>query len=161
MNLRAALFVILATPMTMDVAAADEAVWPDGPASEVATFATRLRYQIYADHCSGEVPRLEAEFDRLMESLDRRIQDMSARLLSSPDFNGMKNQVVPVEILIALKHSFHDMAHNVESLDAASSCPAALRNFAEMDDGTLETSLTANFTAVQNMSEKSGKARAP
>lgn len=160
MDLRHALFLVLAIPMAMPVATADEANWPTNPASEVATFATILRYRIYADHCSGKIPQLEAEFDHLMEGLDRRIRGISTRLLSTSEFEGMKEEVVPVEIMDAIKHSYHDLEHNVGTLDAASTCSTTLRTFGELGDEALEASLTANLTAVHNMSQKMQEGRA-
>lgn len=149
----------LAVALTISVASAAEAVWPEHPASEVATFATVLRFQIYADRCSGEIPELGAKFDSLVESLRDRIQGISTRLLASDEFKGMKDKVVPVEVIDALKHSFHDAEHNVERLDATSICPQALRDFGDLDDEALEFSLTANLTAVHNMSQKLEEAR--
>lgn len=160
MDFRKIVFLVFAMPLTIPVATAAEAVWPENSASEVATFATILRFQIYADRCSGEIPQLEAKFDRLMENLSHRIQSISTSLLASAEFNGMKDDLVPVEIMDALKHSFHDMAHNAERLDAASVCSNTLLNFGDMDDEALKASLTANLTAVRNMSEKIGKERA-
>lgn len=158
MNPSAALLIFLVMPMAT-TAAATEPAWPDGPASEVATFATMLRYHIYADHCSDKLPQLKPEFDSVIETLDRRIRAISAGLLSSSRFGGARNVMVPVEIMDAIKHSFHDMQHNVESRDAASICPASLRSFGDVDDEALETSLTENLTAVQNMSQKFEHAR--
>jgi hypothetical protein len=71
----------------------------------------------------------------------------------------MKDKLVPVEIIDALKHSFHDVTHNVERLDAASICSKALQNFGEIDNEALKAALTANLTAVQNMSQNLEKAR--
>jgi len=158
MNLKSALLA-LAMSLTIPIATADEAVWPKNSASEVSTFATILRFQIYADHCSGEMPQLAAKFDSLMKNLSSRIEGMSISLLASADFNGMKDQVVPVEIMDALKHSFHDLAHNVERLDAAT-CSKTLLDFVDLDDESLKSSLTANLTAVQNMSQKFEKTHA-
>jgi hypothetical protein len=153
MDFKNRLFLALAMAHTVSIATAAEAVWPKNPASEVATFATVLRFQIYADHCSDKMPQLEAKFDSLMESLSSRIQKMSMNLLATDEFNGMKNQLVPVEIFDALKHSFHDVTHNVESLDAVSICSKTLQNFGDMDDEALQSALAANLKAVQNMSQ--------
>lgn len=153
-------FLALAMALTISVATAAEPVWPKNTASEVATFATVLRYQIYADHCSDKIPQLEAKFNSLMESLSSRIQEMSKNLLATDEFNGMKNQLVPVEIFDALKHSFHDVAHNVEILDAATICSKTLQDFGDMDDQTLQSALAANLKAVQNMSQKLENERA-
>ena len=160
MNFKNTVFLALAMPLTSPVATAAEPVWPKNSVSEVSTFATILRFQIYADHCSAEIPQLEAKFDSLMENLSGRIQRMSVSLLATAEFSGVKDELVPGEIMDALKHSFHDMAHNVESLDAASICSKTLLNFADMDDEALKLSLTANLTAVQNMSQKIEEARA-
>lgn len=160
MNFRNLVFLVLATPLTISVATAAEAVWPRNSAGEVATFATILRFQIYADRCSDENPQLAEKVALLMENLSRRIQSISTILLSSAEFNGMKDDLVPVEIMDALKHSFHDVAHNVERLDAVSVCSKTLQGFGDMDDEALEASLTANLTAVQNMSQKFEKERA-
>lgn len=161
MNFKNTVFLPLATVLTISVATAAEAVWPKNSASEISTFATILRFQIYADYCSGEIPQLEAKFNSLMENLSIRIQSISISLLASDEFKGMKDKLVPVEIIDALKHSFHDVTHNVERLDAASMCSKTLQNFGEMDNEALKSALTANFTAVQNMSQKLEKARAP
>lgn len=160
MDFRNTVLLVLAMPLAISAATAAEAVWPKNSASEVATFATILRFQIYADHCSDQTPELAAKFDRLMENLSRRIQSISTSLLSSAEFNGMKDDLVPVEILDALEHSFHDLAHNVERLDAASGCSKTLLNFDDMDDEALTASLTANLKAVQNMSQKIESERA-
>jgi hypothetical protein len=154
MDFKNRLFLALAMAHTVSVATAAEAVWPKNSASEVATFATVLRFQIYADHCSDKIPQLEAQFDSLMESLSSRIQKLSMILLATDEFNGMKDTLVPVEIFDALKHSFHDVAHNVERLDAASICSKKLQDFGDMDDEALHSALAANLTAVQNMSQK-------
>jgi glutathionylspermidine synthase len=159
MNVKKTVLLALATAMTISVATAAEAVWPKNSVSEISTFATILRFQIYADHCSGEIPQLEAKFNSLMENLSSRIQSISTSLLASGEFNGMKDKLVPVEIIDALKHSFHDVTHNVERLDAASICSKALQNFGEIDNEALKAALTANLTAVQNMSQNLEKAR--
>lgn len=143
----------------MSVAPAAEATWPENPASEVSKFATVLRFQIYADRCSGEIPEAKAKFDSLMETLRDRIQRISTSVFASDEFNGMKDTVVPAEILDALKHSFHDAAHNLERLDAASTCSQALRDFGGLDDEALRLTFTANLTAVHNMSRKFEEAR--
>jgi hypothetical protein len=153
MNFKNSVFLALALALTISVATAAEAVWPKNSASEVATFATVLRFQIYADHCSDKSPQLEAQFDSLMESLSSRIQKLSMILLATDEFNGMKDTLVPVEIFDALKHSFHDVTHNVERLDAVSICSKTLQNFGDMDDEALQSALAANLKAVQNMSQ--------
>jgi hypothetical protein len=160
MNFKNSVFLALALALTISVATAAEAVWPKNSASEVATFATVLRFQIYADHCSDKIPQLEAQFDSLMESLSSRIQKLSMILLATDEFNGMKDTLVPVEIFDALKHSFHDVTHNVERLDAVSICSKTLQNFGDMDDEALQSALAANLTAVQNMSQKLESERA-
>jgi hypothetical protein len=160
MNFKNSVFLALALALTISVATAAEAVWPKNSASEVATFATVLRFQIYADHCSDKIPQLEAQFDSLMESLSSRIQKLSMILLATDEFNGMKDTLVPVEIFDALKHSFHDVTHNVERLDAVSICSKTLQNFGDMDDEALQSALAANLTAVQNMSQKLENERA-
>jgi hypothetical protein len=160
MNFKNTVFLALSMALTISVARADEAVWPKNSASEVATYATVLRFQIYADHCSDKIPQLEAKFDSLMESLGSRIQKMSMILLATDAFNSMKDKLVPVEIFDAIKHSFHDAAHNVERLDAASICSKKLQDFGDMDDEALQSALVANLTAVQNMSQKLENERA-
>ncbi len=149
----------LAVALTISVASAAEAEWPENSVSEVSTFATVLRFQIYADRCSAEIPELGPKFDSLMQSLRDRVQRISTSVLASDEFNGMKDKTVPVEVLDALKHSFHDAAHNVERLDAASICPKALRDFGGLEDEALKLTFTANLTAVHNMSQKLGEAR--
>ena len=149
----------LAVALMISVASAAEAAWPENPASEVATFATVLRFQIYADHCSGGIPELGAKFDSLMKNLRDRIQRISTTVLASDEYHGMKDKVVPVEVIDALKHSFHDVEHNVERLDVASVCPQALRDFGDLDDEALKLTFTSNLTAVHNMSLKLEEAR--
>jgi hypothetical protein len=156
--LRKLLFV-LAVPLVIPVATADEAVWPGSSVGEVSTFATVLRLQIHAEHCSAEIPQLAAQFDSLVHDLDSRIRKISASLLASAEFRDVKDEPVPVEIMDALKHSFHDMEHNVARLDAAA-CTRTLRDFGATDDASLVTSLTANLTGVQRMSQNIDKARA-
>lgn len=153
-------YLALAMTLTISFAAADEAVWPKNSASEVATFATVLRFQIYADHCSDKLPELAVKFDLLMESLSSRIEKLSLTVLATDEFNGMKDQLVPVEIFDALKHSFHDVTHNVERLDAASICSKTLQDFGDMDDEALQSTLVANLKAVRNMSQNFAKERA-
>lgn len=149
----------LAVALTISVASAAEAEWPENPAGEVAMFATALRFQIYADHCSAGMPELGAKFDSLMKSLRDRIKGISTSVLASEEYHGMKDKVVPVEVIDALKHSFHDAEHNVERLDVASVCPQSLRDFGALDDEALKLTFTSNLTAVHNMSQKLEEAR--
>ncbi|HWL62668.1 MAG TPA: hypothetical protein VNQ32_07715 [Steroidobacteraceae bacterium] len=149
----------LAVALAISVASAAEAEWPENPASEVATFATVLRFQIYADHCSAGLPALGAKFDSLMKSLRDRIRRISTSVLASDEYHGMKDKLVPVEVIDALKHSFHDVEHNVGRLDVASACPQALRDFGALDDEALKLTFTSNLTAVHNMSQKLEAAR--
>lgn len=151
----------LALALALSVASAGEAEWPENPASEVATFATALRFQIYADHCSAGMPELKASFDSLMKGLRDRIQGISTRVLASDEYHGMGDILVPVEVLDALKHSFHDAEHNVERLNVASTCPQALRDFGALDDESLRLTFTSNLKAVHTMSKQpeAGRAR--
>ncbi len=157
MTLRYSVFIVLAAAMTTSVAIAAEAVWPKESAGEVSRFVTMLRFRIYADHCSAEVPQLEPKFASLIEGLNSRMQGISKEVLASDEFKGMKETPVPAEIMDALKDSFHDMQHNFERLDAASTCPKTLQFLGDMDDESLKAGLTANFTAVLNMSQKLAK----
>ncbi len=61
----------------------------------------------------------------------------------------MKDKPVPAEIIDALKDSFDDARHNVERLDAASTCPKTLQNFREIDDESLMSGLTQVLTAIR------------
>lgn len=155
MILNRSCLVVLAIALATSVAAAAEVEveveWPRGSASDTAILATEMRFQIYADRCSAEVPQLKQKFDMLMGDLSRRIQGISTRLLASGKFKGMKDQQVPAEIVDALDDSFHDGKHNLERLDAAAICPKALQDFGGLDDESLTSSLAANLTAVQNM----------
>ncbi len=159
MYVRNTVFIALAMALTASAATAAEAVWPRNSANEVSIFVTILRFRIYADHCSAEIPQLEPKFASLMENLSSRIQGISMGLLALNEFKGMKDKPVPVEIIDALKDSFDDVKHNVERLDAASICSKTLQNFGEMDDEALKSALTANLTAVRNMSQNLAKAR--
>jgi hypothetical protein len=151
MNFRISLFIALATVSTAS-ASATEAVWPKNSAGELSLFVALLRFGIYADHCSVQVPHLKPGFEGLMKALDTRIQEISKGLLASDAFKGMKDKPVPPEIIDALKDSFDDMKHNVERRDAASICPETLQNLGETDDETLKHGLTEILTAVQTMS---------
>lgn len=153
------LSVALAAALAISAVSAAEPAWPENPASEVATFATVLRFQIYANHCSAGMPELGAKFNSLMRSLKDRILGISTTVLASSEYHDMKDKVVPVEVLEALKHSFHDAEHNVERLDVASICPQALRDFGALDDEALKLTFTSNLTAVHNMSQKHDEPR--
>jgi hypothetical protein len=144
----------LAIALTTSVATAAEAVWPKSSASDLSIFVTILRFRIYADHCSVEVPQLRQKFEILVENLNSRIQAISKELLASDEFKDINDKPVPADISYALKDSFDDVRHNVERLDAASICPNTLQNFVEMDDELLRSGLTANLTAIQNMIHK-------
>lgn len=144
---------VLAVAMATTVASETGADWPENPASEVATFATLLRFQIYADHCSAGMPGLKSNFDSLMQGLRDRIRGISTSVLASDEYKGMGDRVVPAEVLDALKHSFHDTEHNVERLNVATTCPQALRDFGALDDEALKLTFTSNLKAVHSMSK--------
>jgi hypothetical protein len=151
MNFRNSLFIALAVLLGTSVASAAEPVWPRNSASDFSIFVTLLRFRIYADHCSAEVPRLKPEFEGLMKDLNTHVQDISKGLLASDEFKGMNDTPVPTEIVDAFKDSFHDTKHNFERRDAASICPETLQSLGEMDDESLKSGLTQVLTAVQNM----------
>jgi len=159
-NFKYSLFITLAVALTTSVTIAAEPQWPKNSASDVSVFVTMLRFRIYADHCSANVPELKPMFESLMENLNNRIHGVSKALLASDEFKGMKERPVPVELIDALKDSYHDLQHNFERLDAASVCPKTLQNLGEMDDESLRSGLTANLTAVLNMSQKLDKSNA-
>jgi hypothetical protein len=154
MNLRKSVFIAVAMALAGSIATAAEAAWPRNSASDVSIFVTMLRFRIHAEHCSAKVPQLESKFDSLMKNLENRVQGISKSLLASDEFEGMKDEPVPAEIIDALQDSFDDGKHNLERLDAAAICPKALQNFGEMDDDALKSGLTANLKAVQNMIRK-------
>ena len=151
---RISVFIALAMTLTTSVANAAEVAWPKDSASDASIFATVLRFRIYAEHCSAQVPELKPKFDSLMENLNTRIHGISKGLLASDGFKGMKDKPVPAEIINALDDSFDDVKHSLERRDAASVCPQALQNFSELDDESLKSGLTANLMAVQNMTQR-------
>jgi hypothetical protein len=154
MNLKNSVFTALALVFIASVAPAADAVWPKNSASDLSTFVSMLRFRIYADHCSANVPQLKPKFENLMDNLNSRIQGISKILLASDVFKGMKDKQVPAVIADAIKDSFDDVKHNFERLDAVSICPKTLQNFGEMDDESLKSGLTEVLTAVQNMIQK-------
>jgi hypothetical protein len=151
MTFRNSVFIALAIVLTITVASAGEAAWPKNSASELSIFLTLQRFQIYADHCSANVPLLKPEFDSVMENLNSHIQGISKGLLASDVFKGMKDKPVPAEIIFALKDSVDDSKHDFERLDAASACPRKLQNLGEMSDDSLKSALRETLAAVQNM----------
>jgi len=151
MNFRNSVFYALGIVLTSSVVSAAEAVWPKNSASDLSTFVALLRFRIYADRCSAEVPQLKPQFESLMEDMNSHIQDISEGLLASAEFKGMKDEPVPAEIIDAFKDSFNDAKHNFERQDAASICPKTLQNLGEMDDESLKSGLTEILTAVQTM----------
>lgn len=151
MNLKNPVFIALAIISTASVASAADPVWPKDSASDLSIFVTIQRFRIYADHCSGHVPRLKPKFDSLMENLNSHIQRVSKSLLSSSVFKGMKDKPVPAEISFAFKDSLDDAKHNFERQDVDSICPKALQNLSEMDDESLKSDLTQTLMAVQSM----------
>ncbi len=164
MNFRNSVVIALAIVLTTSLASAAEAVWPKNSASDLSIFATLQRFQIYADHCSAEVPQLKPKFESLMENLNSHIQGISKDLLASDGFKGMKDKPVPAEIINALKDNVDDAKHNFERQDAASICAKTLQDLGEMDDESLKSGLTEILAAVQNMirmSEKQGVRQAP
>lgn len=145
------MFFVLVIVLTGQVASTAEAVWPVSSASELSKFLTLLRFRIYADHCSVSVPQLKPQFDRAIEDLNSRIQDISKGLLAADAFKDMKDKPVPAEIIDAFKDSFNDSKHNFERQDAASICPKTLQRLGETDDESLKSGLTDILTAVQTM----------
>ncbi|MEO8313986.1 MAG: hypothetical protein ABI645_04235 [Pseudomonadota bacterium] len=151
MNFKNSVFIAFAMVLTASVASAAEGVWPKSSASDLSIFVTLLRFRIYADHCSANVPQLKPKFDSLVENLNSRIQGIAKGLLASEKFKDMKGKPVPAEIVHSLRDSFDDAKHNFERRDAASICPEALQSFGEMDDESLKSGLTEVLTGVQNM----------
>jgi hypothetical protein len=151
MSLKSPVFIAFAIVLTAWGVSAAEAVWPKGSASDLSIFVTLQRFRNYADHCSDKVPQLKPKFDSLMESLNSHIQGISEGLLSSSQFKGMKDQLVPPEISFAFKDSLDDAKHNFERQDVDSICLKTLQNLGEMDDESLKSDLTQTFVAVQNM----------
>lgn len=156
MNLKTSSLAVLAVALTASLATADETAWPTNSAGEISVFATVLRFQIYADHCSARVPELKPKFESLMEDMNRRIHGLSKGLIASEEFKDMQDAAVPVEIVEALDDSFHDGRHNLERQDAATVCPKKLQDFGAMNDESLQEGLTANLKAVRNMMRKLG-----
>ena len=151
MNFKKSAFVALAIILSASVASAAETAWPKNSASGLSIFVTLLRYRIYADHCSANVPQLKPRFESLIENLSNRIQEISKDLLASSEFEDMKDKPVPTEIVDAFKDSFDDTRHNFERRDAASICPKTLQNLGEVDNESLKSGLTETLTAVQIM----------
>jgi hypothetical protein len=147
-------FIALGMWLVVSAAATARESWPRDPASDVAIFATLLRYRIHAEHCSSSVPELKAQFASVVSVLTRRVQGISVKLLASDEFKGTKHLAVPSVIIDALSDSFEDSRHNVERLQSASNCQKTLLDFRQIDDEALEAGLAANLAAVQNMSQK-------
>jgi hypothetical protein len=158
------MFTALAIILSASVVPAAEAPWPKNSAGDLSVFAAKLRFRIYADRCSAEVPELKPKFQILMENLNSRIQDISKGLLASDAFKDMQDKQVPADIVDSLKDAFDDVKHNFERLDAASICPTTLQNLGNTDDEALKSGLTEILSAVQNMTrkmEKQGVRQAP
>jgi hypothetical protein len=151
MNIKNCVFIVIAILSTVSVASAAESVWPKNSASDFSIFVTLLRFRIYADQCSAEVPQLKQKFDVLVGRLDSQVQGLSKSLLTSDVFKGMKDTPVPADIINAFTDSFEDLKHNFERRDAASICPKTLQDLGEMDDESLKSDLSQTLTAVQNM----------
>jgi hypothetical protein len=160
MNSRNPAIIALATILITSAAPAAEVVWPTNSAGDFSIAVALQRFRIYADHCSAQVPPLKPKFESLMEALNSRIQGISKDLLASDAFKGMKDKLVPAEIVFAFKDSFDDARHNFERQDAASACPKTLQNLAATDDDSLKSGLREILVAVQNMIQKSGNERA-
>jgi hypothetical protein len=150
MNLRKPVVIALAIVLNASVASSAEAVWPKS-ASDLSIFVTLLKFRIYADHCSSQVPELSPEFAVLTKNLNSRMQGISESLLASDVFRGMKDTPVPLEIIDAFKDIFNDLKHNFERRDAATICPKTLQNLGDVDDESLKFELSGALTAVQNM----------
>jgi hypothetical protein len=144
-------FIAFAIVLTASFASAAEAVWPKSSASELSAFATVLRFQIYADHCSATAPQLKPQFELLMEEIHRQIQGTLKRVLASAEFKGQKDMPVPAEIVNAIKDSFEDMKHNFERKAVADICTSTLQILREMDDAALQADLKEMLTSVRNM----------
>jgi len=151
MNFRNSAIIALAIFLTASGASAAEEVWPRSSASDLSIYVTLLRFRIYADHCSANVPQLKPKFASLMEDLNGQIQGISKGLLASEEFKGMEGKPVPEAIIDAFRDSFDDSKHNFERQDAASICPKTLQNLGEMDDESLKSGLKETLTAVQKM----------
>ena len=151
MNLRISAFITLALACSASISFADEVVPPTMSASDFSTFVSTQRYRIYTDYCSAKVPELKSEFERLLDSLANRIQDISRRLIASGDFDGLMGKVVPAEVVDAFRDMLHDTQHNFERRDASHICPKTLQSLHEVDDGALTSSLRDILTAVQKM----------
>lgn len=132
-------------------AGAAERVWPENSVGEFSAFVATLRFRIYADHCSTNVPRLKAAFDDLAGSLERRVQRVSTDLLASEEFKAIKDKPVPAEIIHAFSDSFDDMKHNFERKDASVVCPKALQELGEVNEESLKSALTEILTAIRKM----------
>jgi hypothetical protein len=161
MNKGYAAFLALVITLTASNAHAAEAVWPKNSASDLSLFVTELRYRIYAERCSSEVPRLKPEFDNVIAGISSHLQDISRDLLASDMFRDMKSKPVPARILDALRDSFDDLSHNVGRLDAVFICPKTLKDFAETDEESLKSALTAALSSVKNMIQRLGEQTAP
>lgn len=154
------LFMALTAVLTTAVAPAAEAVWPKNSASEFSIYVTLLRFRIYADHCSAELPQLKPKFETLVEHMTSRVQGISQSLLASEVFKGMKGTPVPDEIVDGFKDGLDDIKHNFERRDAASICPKTLQSLGEMDDESLKSDLSGILKSAQNMIRNIEKATA-
>lgn len=145
------MLIALAILLNASITAADEVVWPEHSASELSAMVAFMKFRVHADHCSAELPQLKPEFESRMNDLDRRTQAFSNGLLATEEFRGMKDKPVPAGIIDAFKDIAHDLEHNLERRDAASTCPKSLQDLGEMDDESLKSGLTGAFKAVQTM----------
>jgi hypothetical protein len=151
MNLTSPVISALALVCCASLSFADEVVPPTMSAGNFSAFVSTQRYRIYTDYCSAKVPELKSEFERLFESLEDRIQDISRRLIVSGAFDGLKGKVVPAEVVDAFRDMLHDTQHNFERRDASYICPRTLQSLHDVDDMTLTSNLSDILTAVQKM----------
>ncbi|MBK7116142.1 MAG: hypothetical protein IPH71_09000 [Proteobacteria bacterium] len=151
MNLKSAAFTTIALVCSAPISFAENAAPPTMSASDLSTFVSTQRYRIYTDYCSAKVPELKSEFDRLLESLVDRNQEISRRLLASGPFDGLMGKVVPAEVVEAFRDTLHDTQHNFERRDASDICPKTLQSLKEVNDRTLTSNLSDILTAVQKM----------
>jgi len=151
MNLTRPVAIVLASVAAASVASSAEAVRTTRSVSDLSIFVTLQRYRIYADRCSTKSPQLKPEFDSLMQDLDDRIRAIANGLLSTTAFKGMNGKSVPDQIGFAFADSLDDAKHNVARQESESFCRKSLKEFAEIDDGSLKADLTQILIAVQKM----------
>lgn len=153
MTFKQVLAISLVAVSSASAASAAELALPKDSASDLSLFLAVHRWQVYADHCSAKVPRLEPEFDSLMQKVRGRLQEISERLLASDEFRGMREKAVPEQIIFALDHGVHDSEENFKRQDAVSVCPEILQTLGKTDDESLQSGLAEILKSVQTMTE--------